>query len=831
MVNLAISSLEGSHQKALLMASLSSLTRTLDKESGLSTLKDTVRQNNEEVEVKFLDVSSDKLNSLMYNAFDIDMFILAVGREDLEPESELDLLLEEVAENVPKASVVLVEDLKRKVSLRSRHQRPLVVKATSPMTRRKSGPSVTEYHVKCNIANPKEVFQFIATLVQESGSESVPSDPLARKKSIRPLENRDESDAIPLLDLRRRSTNVDRQRRIGQVGRPVSCKNKKNSLLPCNCKDLRANSDDVLVSNQIVRMADVCADELLSTEYIRKLRDTKMNLSLLAIILCHPHIILGQSKDPLCGPQCIDTSYVGENFLHILAKKGNIDEIKKLFGGKYGAVGLELVRMETREGYTPLTVAVRMGHTDLATFLIEQLLKASSKDQLEALLLAKNIHGNNLFNSCCRNGKASLLNLFLVHGVSNHLLGCALANPSGTNAQHPGLTPLMYKTVSEEIILKFWPILLAHDARNRVQHRCLKRRSYGHIFAAKNFSSALKLFVRDASKHSEREEGVVKLLSELDNNNNTIFTTAAIHNAKEALILSLGYLIAEGTQEEKEKVMHEKNLHGQTLLEIVLCQKSDLLVPRHMILGIEGELHQNFGQVSKCFRDNLHLQTSSEVHNTLQFMREYLPNDRLAMWREKLLIFLETFFVPFIVMMFDIVTDILLVVSYAYKVLHPGGTFALLQTQATHNLTTFSATATTTVPNSTLPLSYEKRLIYSATFLALPWLFYLIEFLRSPLRQSRTAKLIRKTPENKKTSSLRKCLWVYLLVRSVGLLLFWPIVQLLRKVGLQYDLRILMFLAVGPPTQVRDFKGPRKDCRSAKLGSGAGIDKFSASFI
>ena len=152
------------------------------------------------------------------------------------------------------------------------------------------------------------------------------------------------------------------------------------------------------------------------------------------------------------------------------------------------------------------------------------------------------------------------------------------------------------------------------------------------------------------------------------------------------------------------------------------------------------------------------------------------------MWREKLLIFLETFFVPFIVMMFDIVTDILLVVSYAYKVLHPGGTFALLQTQARDNLTTFSATATTTVPNSTLPLSYEKRLIYSATFLALPWLFYLIEFLRSPLRQSRTAKLIRKSPENKKANSLRKCLWVYLLVRSVGLLLFWPIVQLLRKV-------------------------------------------------
>ena len=84
MVNLAICSLEGSSQKALLMASLSSLTKTKDNETGLSTLKDTVRQNNEEVEVKFLDVSSEKLNTLMYNAFDIDMFVLVVEKGDLE---------------------------------------------------------------------------------------------------------------------------------------------------------------------------------------------------------------------------------------------------------------------------------------------------------------------------------------------------------------------------------------------------------------------------------------------------------------------------------------------------------------------------------------------------------------------------------------------------------------------------------------------------------------------------------------------------------------------------------------------------------------------------
>ena len=803
MVNLAICSLEGSSQKALLMASLSSLTKTKDNETGLSTLKDTVRQNNEEVEVKFLDVSSEKLNTLMYNAFDIDMFVLVVEKGDLEPDTylapnppslpnatELEVLLEEIAENVPKASLILVEDLKRKVSLRSRYQRPIILKASSPMVQRKSESRVNEYHVKCNIANPKEVFQFIATLVHERPSEHSPSDSQDKKTSAaRPTENIDENDAIPgilnegipLLDLKNSNSFLgDRQRRIGQVGRPESCKNKKNSLLPCNCKDLRANSDDILVSNQIVRMADVCANEVLTKEYIRKLREMKMNLSLLAIILCHPHT-LGPFKDPLCGPECIDTGFVGENFLHILAKRNSFEKVYNLLESSYAAVGLQLARMKTREGYTPLTVAIRMGHTQLARFFIEHLLRTSSKGQLETLLLSTNIHGNNLFNSCCRNNQALLLDLFLASIVPHQFIGRALANPSSENAQHPGLTPLMYKTVSEETILKFWPILLAHEGRKRVRHKCFKGRSYGHTFAAKNFSLALKLFVRDATKHSDAETAV-SLLSELDNNQNSIFTTAAIFNAKEALILSLGYLIAEGTHEEKENVVHKKNALGQTLLEIVLCQKSDLLVPRHMILGIEGEIHENFHDVSQCFRDNLNLQTSSEVHNTLQFMKEYLPKDGLAMFAEKLLIFLETFFVPFLVMMFDIVTDILLVVSYAYKVLWPANRIDALLPQTAENYTTNSATTTTFVPESTLPLSYEKRLIYSATFLVLPWLFYLIEFARSPLRESKTAKLIRGSSENKRGSSLKNCLWIYLFVRSLVLLMFWPIAQLLFKV-------------------------------------------------
>jgi hypothetical protein len=36
---------------------------------------------------------------------------------------------------------------------------------------------------------------------------------------------------------------------------------------------------------------------------------------------------------------------------------------------------------------------------------------------------------------------------------------------------------------------------------------------------------------------------------------------------------------------------------------------------------------------------------------------------------------------------------------------------------------------------------YKTRFTYSATFLAVPWLFYLMEFLRSSLKHSKPSKV------------------------------------------------------------------------------------------
>ena len=307
----------------------------------------------------------------------------------------------------------------------------------------------------------------------------------------------------------------------------------------------------------------------------------------------------------------------------------------------------------------------------------------------------------------------------------------------------------MHRNVPEEIVLKFWPLLLEFADSSSLLNQRSKGRTYGHIYAALNYCSALKLYIEGATLQCNMR--AIDLLNEVSDKGNTVFLSAAIHNSNEALILCLGHLITEGNLEDKTTVMHRKNLRGQSLLQIILKQKGDMLVPRQMILAIEGEIHKTFQSVSKCFRDNLNLQTSAEVHNTLQFMKQYVPKDRSARIMNQLQIFAECFLGPFIVMVLDIVTDLLVVIGYGYKVFD--------QTNASKE--------------EEIYLPYKTRFIYSATFLAVPWLFYLIEFLRSPLRHSKRAKTF---------TGFRAVLWLYLLVRNILLFIFWPIDQLIVKV-------------------------------------------------
>ena len=147
-------------------------------------------------------------------------------------------------------------------------------------------------------------------------------------------------------------------------------------------------------------------------------------------------------------------------------------------------------------------------------------------------------------------------------------------------------------------------------------------------------------------------------------------------------------------------------------------------------------------------------------------MKETLPKSEATKILTRIIIFTETFLVPFIVMILDIVTDVLVVMNYAYVAFlaldEERETFAL-------ELTNYQFTES---------LSYLQRFCYSLAFLLIPWFFYALEFINSPMRKSKTAERM-----NDKNSCF---LWIfvklYIVFRSMLLIIFWPIAQLLMKV-------------------------------------------------
>ena len=418
MVNIAVCSPEGSGQKAVLMATINSLAsfQMVDGHSVASlSLQDrqAVSMDRPDTTVNFYDVSRSSLEMLMYNAFNMDIFLVTSPSKDPLAMEELKLLRQEIGEKVPNTKVIIVESGKRRMSMSNAKFIPVFEKV---------GPDsdVEEYIVKCNISRAKEVLELARSL-----SRSVfPAPPANRSVS------RDETDTSDFSSTNRLPYNSEssntppelRNRRIGRVAqnslcrsplsRPRMYKNKKDNQLFCNCKELRRDSDDFQTSNEIVSMTPAHADLILTPEYINNLRLQKMNLSLLAVILCHPVTLdraepqhIKEEDKPytelLCGRECIDEHYEGENLLHILAKKNCQQEVAALFQSKHQGLGLQLARMKTEKGFTPISVAVRWKHHDLASLLIREFLTNSSEQEIEEFVLARNCNEMNILNSCC----------------------------------------------------------------------------------------------------------------------------------------------------------------------------------------------------------------------------------------------------------------------------------------------------------------------------------------------------------------------------------------------------------------------------------------------
>ena len=536
------------------------------------------------------------------------------------------------------------------------------------------------------------------------------------------------------------------------------------------------HDNDITLSNTIIMLPAATAEKELTQDKIKHLVEENFIVSLAAIAICHQKIFLNFTSNASNDYQIMDkfsvipSNYsfgeIGENFLHIFAWKNCRKEIELLFTPKYIQIGLELCKMKTLTGYTPIAIAARAKHSELAEFLTQQILVGFSDKDLKQFMLSRDKHGKNILNICCWNSCSSILDMILASSISESVIGEALSNPAGYGTNYLekwGETPLMHKNVPEETILRGWPILKKNYKLSGICHQTAKGRTYAHEFAGNNNSKALQMFIREASMQRAR---TIDILKDVDCQGNNVFHKAAIENASDALVLCLGHLIVEGNQEDKYEVLHRKNKRSQSLLEIVLYHKETLLVPQHMILSIEREIHQDFESLSRCFRDNLKLQTSGEVYKILTFMKGTLPKSEASKVITKITIFADIFLVPFTVMLLDIITDILVVINYAYVAL-----LAMKEEKDTfaQELTNYRYTES---------LSFLERFCYSLSFLLIPWVFYLLEFMNSPMRKSQTAQRILE----QKSCVLWACGKFYVLLRSVLLITFWPIAQLFMKV-------------------------------------------------
>ena len=349
MVNLAVCAMEGSKQKARLLVSLKGLgSSEVPEGQDSSVLCLTVQHNSEDVRVNCMDVSSDRLDLLKYSAFDIDMFLVLVPpkeevREFNDLEAEHVALLKEIVENFPNTTLVLLESVKTQASnllgFSFRKHRPVLVKPVSKSTVMKYSKGVNVYHVKCDVTNQTEVTELISNLVKEDYAtlnwiaekilptstvlidETDSSVPLlwdqssiqrepsfsfnetsfvemtqrvlpARQKA--PLLRQETVLEEPIVDEGLLTPNTKR-RREGQVSKrtfnrsPSSsprCRNRKDSLLFCDCNSLRfaiyqntfstsfkcvffrSDTDDFLLSNQITAMSPACAENYLSSDFI-----------------------------------------------------------------------------------------------------------------------------------------------------------------------------------------------------------------------------------------------------------------------------------------------------------------------------------------------------------------------------------------------------------------------------------------------------------------------------------------------------------------------------------------------------------------------------------
>ena len=440
------------------------------------------------------------------------------------------------------------------------------------------------------------------------------------------------------------------------------------------------------------------------------------------------------------------TNERGENVLHVLINKGYGNAIKYLI--KVYQVS-KIFFGADNNGNAPLMNAISSHRNLIGEDILVSLwrLMLATKNETLISIFEKGAKGNNNIFHLCALYKSYRLFKEIAEVIwssdidmsfRQKVIGALFkANPDGRLPFHlcedeKTIMAILNKFDEKKSDFK---LELANDF---IGGKTNKGNNTLSIFAKKGFQDVIEKMMSIVEP-----EQLKHLLLQSNKDKNTPPMICVIHNRNEILKLFLTWLFSSQHCNEYEigEFLHHKDKYGDTILSLVLKHENTFPYPQMLLLEKEKEYHtdknedknqterknQTMLSLASCLKQNE--LRSAEV--AIMINRVEDSYEKKSCWEKTktlLPIFLSTLLLPIMIQGFDMGLDCLVVHSYWHEWKNT------TDGDGNRNITQFlyqddcKTNASDTLRLVPAKLEAWPRLVYSSSFIIIPWIFYLIEF-------------------------------------------------------------------------------------------------------
>ena len=313
----------------------------------------------------------------------------------------------------------------------------------------------------------------------------------------------------------------------------------------------------------------------------------------------------------------------------------------------------------------------------------------------------------------------------------------------------------------EDTLIQILELLDLTQLEQDLQYCDHKDRNILNHWARNNLHLSIDYLQMNISKETFKE----MILKESLNGKNPIMISA-LHSKKESLERFLHHICFYRSlyKDDLDKILHSKDIYGDTILSLILQQSGRLDAAKNIILDMEKKYHgaetetcethstmnkatdEGKRRLLKCLKE--HLNPSVEVQKAIDDIESSLPKSTAKKAGICFRVILKSFLVPVLVLFFDIFFDGVLVYQYSdYENDdliddHEKCRNATLSSRMDliyDNETSLRDDAhcevekRSAMPFVCIPLALDKysRFNYSLAFVISPWIFYYIEYCQS----------------------------------------------------------------------------------------------------